>query len=155
MIITEFRRMEHVDVRRVVSGQFELGVPAGRAIGFFTPEGEKEWVPGWSPTYPAGEPSESPGTVFTTNADGVETIWLIQGIDRGGCSARYARVTPGHHAGTVHVSCEDLSDRGCVVSVSYDMSLLPGADTTGRDAYDDASFAAMMNDWSDAIGRSL
>jgi len=142
-------------MRRVVSGQFELNLPAEKAIGLFTPEGEKDWVPGWSPTYPAGEPSETPGTVFTTDVAGVDTIWLIQGIDRGGCTALYSRVTPGHHAGTVQVSCDDTSDGGCVVSVTYDMSLLPGSDPGGLDAYDDAPFEEMMNEWSGAVSRNL
>ena len=93
-------------MRRVVSGHFELTVPAKEAIGFFTPEGEKDWVPGWNPTYPAGEPSEKPGTVFITDVGGMHTIWLIQEIDRSGCTAGYSRVTPNHHAGTVKISCD-------------------------------------------------
>jgi hypothetical protein len=142
-------------MRRVVSGQFELSLSAEKAFGFFTPEGEKEWVPGWIPAYPAGEPSETPGTVFTTNVGDADTVWLIQEIDRVGCTAGYSRVTPGHHAGTVHVSCEDISDGRSVVSVTYDMSVLPGGDPAALDAYDDASFKAMMNDWSQAVSRKL
>ena len=61
-------------MRRVVSGQFGLGVSAKKAISFFTPEGEKEWVTRWTPIYPGGEASETPGTVFTTDAGNVDTI---------------------------------------------------------------------------------
>ena len=142
-------------MRRVVSGQFELNVPARKAIGFFTPEGEKDWIQGWSPTYPAGEPSETPGTVFTTDVAGVDTKWLIHGIDRRGCTAAYSRITPGQHAGTVQVSCDDASDGGCVVSVTYDMSLLPGSDPTGLDAFGDAPFEAMLTEWSEAVSHIL
>ena len=140
-------------MRRVVSGSFELGVSAGEAIEFFTPEGEREWVPGWSPVYPGGEPSESPGTVFVTDAHGVDTIWLIQMIDREACSAAYARVTPGHHAGTVRVDCADRQQGGCSVSVIYEMSLLPGGDPSALDAYNDESFDAMMSQWATEVGR--
>lgn len=147
--------MECVAMKRVVSGQFELNLPAKKAIGLFTPEGEKGWVPGWSPTYPAGEPSETPGTVFITDVGGVDTVWLIQWIDRSGCTVAYSRVTPGRHAGSVQVSCDDAANSGCVVSVTYDMSLLPGSDPTGLDAYDDAPFEAMMNEWSEAVGHNL
>jgi hypothetical protein len=142
-------------MRRLVSGQFELNVPAKKAIWFFTPEGEKAWVPGWNPVYPGSEPSETSGTVFTTDVGGVDTIWLIQTIDRGGCTAAYSRVTPGHHAGTVRVSCVDSSEGGCLVTVTYDVSLLPGSDPTGLDAYDDDSFKAMMNEWEEAVANSL
>ena len=142
-------------MRRLVSGQFELSVPARQAIGFFTPEGEKEWVPGWDPAYPGGEPSETPGTVFTTDVGDVHTIWLVQTIDRSGCTAAYSRVTPGHHAGTVRVNCIDSPEGGCVVAVTYDMSLLPESDPTGLDAYDDASFKAMMSEWAEGVANTL
>jgi hypothetical protein len=142
-------------MRRVVSGQFELNLPAHEAIRFFTPEEERRWVPGWSPTYPAGEPSETPGTVFTTEAGGGVTVWLIQLIDTNGCTAEYSRVTPGRHAGTVRVRCDDASYGGCVVSVTYDMSLLPGSDPTALDPYKDDAFEAMMSQWSEAIRHNL
>jgi hypothetical protein len=142
-------------VRRVVSGRFELGVSPTEAIAFFTPEGEREWVPGWDPVYPTGEPSESPGTVFTTNVGGVDTIWLIQRIDRDECSASYVRVTPGHHAGTVHVRCTDGAEEGCRVRVTYDLSLLPGGDPSEMDAYDEASFATTMTEWANAVRQRL
>ncbi len=101
------RGSEVTEVKRVVSGKFELPVSAAEAIHFFTPEGERAWVPGWNPVYPAGEASELPGTVFTTDAHGVETIWVVQKINRNDYSSAYSRVTPGHYAGTVKVQCED------------------------------------------------
>lgn len=143
------------DVRRIVSDDFELPVSAAEAIGFFTPEGERDWVPGWNPIYPAGEASESSGTVFTTVIGGVDTIWIVQTINRDDYSASYSRVTPGHHAGTVHVQCLDGADGGCTVVVTYDMSLLAGGDPEGLAAYDDRPFAAMMDEWAAEVRRAL
>ena len=80
---------------------------------------------------------------------------MILRIDRTACIVGYARVSPGHHAGTVHVRCEDILDGECVVTVTYDMSLLPGSNPTGLDAYDDASFEAMMNHWSEALSQNV
>lgn len=143
-------------MKRVVSGQFDVPIPADEAIGLFTPEGERAWAAGWNPAYPAGEASESNGTVFTTEAGGVETIWVVHRINRRGYVATYSRVTPGHHAGTVKVQCVDQDDDdGCVVTVTYDMTLLPGGDPTDLDAYDDPSFAAMMQDWARRLTESL
>jgi hypothetical protein len=130
-------------------------LPATQAIGFFTPEGERIWAPDWDPIYAAGAPSETSGTVFTTSAHGTDTIWLIQQIDRSGCVASYVRITPGLHAGTVTVSCDDDPDGGCVVSVTYDMSLLPGIPPEGLDAFADGAFEAMMGEWAGAVSRSL
>jgi hypothetical protein len=145
---------EAPSMKRVVEGEFELPIPAAEAINLFTPEGERAWAPGWTPVYPAGEASESTGTVFTTAADGVETIWVVQKINRRNYSATYSRVTPGRHAGTVNVQCADVSDDECTVKVTYDLTLLPGADAAALDGYSDPSFGEMMNEWASRI-RSL
>ncbi len=113
-------------MRRAVSGEFKLPVSAGEAIHFFTPDG--------------GD---------------VETIWVVQEINRNAYSSAYSRVTPGRHAGTVKVQCVDQVDGGCLVAVAYDMSLLPGSDPTGLDSYDDPSFAAMMEEWASGVATVL
>jgi hypothetical protein len=35
------------------------------------------------------------------------------------------------------------------------MSLLPGSEPTGLDAYDDASFEAMLKEWAEGVANSL
>jgi len=142
-------------VRRTPSGEFELEVPAVEAIGLFTPEGERPWARGWDPVYREGEPSEAPGTVFTTAVGGSHTIWVIVEIDRPAGTAVYVRVTPGSHAGTVRVRCLGASSSRTVVSVSYDMSLLDGGDPADLDAFDETPFDATMNDWATAIATHL
>ena len=42
-----------------------------------------------------------------------------------------------------------------MVSVTYDMSLLPGADENGLDAYDDASFRAMLSEWATEVSQMI
>ena len=134
-------------MRRNVTGQFELPVTAAEAIGCFTPEGERTWVPGWDPIYPAGERTESPGTVFITADGDVETVWVIENIDRDAYVATYCRVTAGRHAGVVRVSCDDRPNDCCVVLVEYNMTTLRPDRPQVLDAYDDDAFFAMMNEW--------
>lgn len=142
-------------MRHTSSGHFELPLASAEAIRLFTPEGEQAWVPGWNPKYATGEPSEAPGTVFTTTAHGVHTIWVIVEIDRSGGSANYARVTPRHHAGLVRVQCVDSRPGHSTVRVSYDVSLLGDHDSSGFDTYAPERFAEMMRAWSEAIGTYL
>ncbi len=140
-------------MRQQSSGRFEVALPAVAAIDLFTPEGERAWVPGWNPQYGTEMPSEAPGSVFTTEVDGVSTIWVIIDIDRKAAIAAYARVTPGGHAGTVRVECVDNAHGGCTTTVAYDITPLDdGADT---EAYSDAGFATMMTDWAAAIAGFL
>jgi len=141
--------------RRRVSGRFELPICAADAISFFTPEGERSWVPGWNPTYPAGAMSEDPGTVFITSHTGIETVWIVEGIDRARHTSSYARVTMGHHAGTVRVRCNDQPDDRCVVTVDYDMTAFTPSRPATFDAYNDDSFAAMMVEWATRVTAVL
>jgi hypothetical protein len=141
--------------RRIAHGEFPLSVSAATAIGFFTPEGERRWVPGWDPTYPDGESSETPGTVFTTAHTNTQTIWVIHHIDRARGSAAYSRITAGHHAGTVKVRCTDQETDRCTVTVDYDMTALTGSDPAALDAFDEESFAAMMQQWAAMVTGNL
>ena len=142
-------------MRCQASGQFELPIPAAEAIGFFTPEGERRWAPGWDPTYPAGEVSEAPGTVFITSHGDQHTIWTIHRIDRDGFSAVYTRHSVGKWAGTVSVRCEDTGPAECTVTVEYDTTVLPGGDSSILHRYDDESYKAMMEHWSEAVHKAL
>jgi hypothetical protein len=137
-------------MRQQSSGEFSVSLPLADAIACFTPEGERTWVPGWDPSYAASQMSESPGTVFTTAADGIETIWVIITIDREGGRSAYARITPGHHAGTVRVQCSEESPGQTAVVVSYDMTQL-GADPSVLESYAEPGFGEMLNEWSQLI----
>jgi hypothetical protein len=141
-------------MRQQSSGRFEIALPMTLAITCFTPEGERMWVPGWDPVYATGRASESPGTVFTTVADGVETIWVIIGIDRAAGSAAYARITPGHHAGTVRVRCSETSAGRTAANVVYDMSQL-GEDPGGLDHFAEPDFGRMLHEWSELIAETI
>ena len=133
--------------RTKVSGDLSVALPRAEAVGLFTPEGERAWVPDWDPTYPGGEASEETGTVFLSHVGGVETIWIILGIDRESGETSFARITPGHHAGTVRVHCRADGDDATIATVSYDISILPGARSDAIDAYAPEGFAEMLDQW--------
>lgn len=136
-------------------GRLELPLPAAEALWLFTPEGERAWVEGWDPTYPAGEPGESSGTVFVTEGHEAATTWVVIEIDRREHAAAYARVTPGHHSGLVRVRCEDLRPGYCRVIVEYDLTALAGSSESVLDPYRPAPFAEMIESWTAAITRYL
>ena len=141
-------------MRLQTSGQFDVALPAADAIGLFTPEGERAWVPGWDPVYPSGQPSENSGTVFITRSGGVKTTWVVLEVDRSQATASYARTTPGYHAGVVLVRCADTASGHSTVSVIYDMTLLD-TDPAELDAYAEGNFELMMQEWSDAVAAHL
>lgn len=142
-------------MRSRASGTFELDLPASVAIRLFTPEGERDWVPGWDPSYPDGRASERPGTVFTTNHGSVSTTWIIDVVDHDRRRASDTRLTPGSHAGKVEVRASDLGRGRCRVEVRYDLTLLEGATSDVLAPYEPAAFPAMMREWSALIATHL
>jgi hypothetical protein len=117
-----------MNVRAVCDGQFTLPLPMASAMPLFTPEGERRWAgPSWNPVYaistaPNADGS-SPGTVFTTESDGGDAIWVV--LERRDDAVSYARVAPGRTAGTVAVSCTPSSSRDETgVTVCYDITSL-------------------------------
>ncbi len=141
--------------RRRATGHFELPISAAEAIGYFTPEGERDWAPGWDPTYPEGTPSEELGTVFVTRHDDQETVWVVLGIDRETCTSAYSRHNVGNWAGTVRVRCEDRGADSCVVTVDYDTTVLPGGDPSILHHFEGSAYEEMMEHWATAVRSAL
>jgi hypothetical protein len=131
-------------IRHRLTGIVDVPLSPGDALALFTPAGEREWVPGWDPHFPAGEDT-SPGTAFTTHG----TYWVV--ADRTPSSMRYARITPGVHAGTVEVRCEPAGT-ATRAHVTYDLTAL--GDPTALDHFA-AAFPAMLEEWQRLIATAL
>jgi len=114
-------------VRVVCEGRFELPLPPGEALPYFTPEGERAWAgSAWEPVYPdpgAAVDDSAPGTVFTTESHGGDATWVV--VDRTDSAIRYARFVPGRIAGTIAVRCDPgATARETEVTVTYDVTSL-------------------------------
>ena len=126
-------------------GTVDVPLPPDRALLLFTPAGERDWVPDWDPRFPAGEDT-APGTTFLTHE---QTVWVI--ADRNPRSMRYARITPGVHAGTVEVRCEPAGS-ATRAHVAYDLTALGEPGALDRFA---AGFDAMLAEWARLIAGAL
>ena len=123
------------------------------AMRCFTPMGERAWVEGWDPAFPAGEPAagddgDAPDTVFITHG---ETIWVV--AERGEALVRYARVTPGVMAGTVTVRCAPDGE-ATAAEVTYVLTALGPEGEPRLEALADG-FPAYIDGWSRAIADRL
>lgn len=136
-----------------LTGRFEVAHDPADAFALFTPAGERAWAAGWNPVFDAEVVDDSePGVVFRTDHDDRQATWLVLRREPGRLM-QYARVIPGHNAGTVTVELRDLPHpRTTEVTVSYRLSALSEAG-----AHDLAAFArrydAYLGEWAAAIGR--
>lgn len=136
--------------RRISSfGSFELPMSPEQAFPLFTAEGERGWVPGWSPEI-LGQLPQHPGLVFLTNLDGRQTIWTVLESDSATLTHRYSRVTPGHSAGIVEVELFSINN-GCRVGVSYNMTALSAGGMAYLASHSGAAFLAMLGEWRELI----
>jgi hypothetical protein len=110
------------------AGSVRVSVAASEALRLFTARGERAWVNGWDPRFPAGDESldMTVGTVWVTTAHGAQVVWTV--ADRTADRVRYVRIVPGIWAGTVEVTCTpDPDDRRCTrARVVYDTTPLSG-----------------------------
>ncbi|GIJ50739.1 hypothetical protein Val02_76250 [Virgisporangium aliadipatigenens] len=134
----------------VLRDGFPLPLSPERAFPLFTARGEESWVPGWKPRFPTPTDDDTaPGTVFVTAHD---TTWIV--LDRlAGEHISYARVRPGHSAGTVSVALAPTTG-GCTVEVTYAITAL------GDEGWADwtaiaGDYAGYLRSWQEAITDAL
>ena len=128
-------------------------LPFEEAMRCFTPVGERAWVEGWDPAFPAGEPpagddGDAPDTVFVTGGD---TLWVV--TERSERLVRYARTTPGVMAGTVTVRCTPDGE-ATAAEVTYALTALGPAGEPQLEALADG-YAARIDGWARAIADHL
>ncbi|MBL7256103.1 SRPBCC family protein [Paractinoplanes lichenicola] len=135
------------------TGSFTVPLTPSEAFVLFTPRGERAWAEGWDPRFPAPvDDDTTPGTVFTTDAGGRRTTWVVTGRTAGQAIS-YARVAHGATAGTVAVTLRP-STGGTEVTVTYDLTALTAeAEPAARDFFD--GYAAYLESWRVAIDAHL
>lgn len=136
------------------TGQVDVPLPVGQALPLFTPEGERQWVPGWAPTYPAGGiPDLAAGVAFQTETEHGTANWVVSRWEPEAGRAAYVAVVAGFRATHVEIHVEPTVG-GSRVEVTYRMTALsPEADTHVQ-AFD-AGYGAMMEGWARLIAGAL
>ena len=137
-----------------LSGRVGVAAPPAEAFRFFTPDGERRWVPDWEPEYlhpPDGALAE--GLVFRTRHGGEMTLWLVVRCDEG-TAVEYARVTPDSRMGTVSVRLSPAGWNATEAQITYRMTSLSSHGDLLLEAFA-AGFPEMLAEWERRIGYAL
>jgi MOSC domain-containing protein YiiM len=143
-----------LSVRR--SGTLRVAAPMARAFPFFTPDGERLWVPGFDPQYLhplSGE--QGVGAIFTTTHGGEDTLWMVLRFSPSTGVAEYARVTPGSRGGVVQVALEPVDAATTQATITYELASTSEAGDEKLGTFTDAAYAEMLADWERQIDKTL
>jgi hypothetical protein len=134
-----------------LSGTIRVAAPPAAAFKFFTPEGERLWVPDWEPEYlyPA-DGAIAEGLTFRTCHGGDVTLWLVSRCDAAGGAIDYLRVTPDSRMGTVAVRLSDSGGSSTDATISYALTSLSADGDRKLEAFA-AGFPAMLGEWERRI----
>lgn len=125
---------------------------AAEAFLLFTPRGEQEWARGWEPVFPARELDDTePGTIFTTDAHGRRTTWIVTDR-RPPTRIGYARVGTDR-AGTVTVEVTARGDHS-EVDVVYDLTAFTVVAEADLERFAEG-YASYLESWEHHILTSL
>ena len=134
-----------------LSGVIHIAASPAGAFRFFTPEGERLWVPDWEPEYlhPA-DGAIAEGLAFRTRHGGEMTLWLVSRCDRAAGAIDYVRVTPDSRMGTVAVRLSDAGGPSSRATISYKLTSLSADGDRKLEAFA-AGFPAMLAEWERRI----
>jgi hypothetical protein len=138
------------------SGRVRVAAPFAKAFKFFTPDGERAWVPGWDPEYlHPRDGTLVEGLTFRTRHQLDEvTLWLVSRCDEARGAIEYVRVTPGSRMGTVSVLCVTTGAVQTEASITYRLTALSEAGEAALDAFA-AEFSDMLATWERHIADAL
>ena len=128
-----------------ITQDFELPLPAERAIGLFTPKGEEAWVPDWNPRYIWPQTGETRREMlFTTGAGADSVIWTCLAWEPDLGHARYQKIMAPALAIFVDVRARPTQNGRSSVTVTYSYApLSPEGERAVADIDQDAHRAAL------------
>ena len=133
------------------SGTLRVDAPPEHAFQLFTAPGEKLWIEGWDPVVPSGGDGRAKGAVFITTAAGEKAYWVVADYDDEALHARYSRIAPGTHAGTVEVFARDDGSGSTEVTVTFELTALTSEGSKWLADFDSVAFRQKLVDWERMI----
>lgn len=142
----------------VREGSFELDTSAGRALQFFTPEGERSWVKDWDPrpVYPhQASVMFQANSVFRIDQEGEHSLWTIVEADSQEHVAEYIYVVEGERLSRVRVQIEPLGEDHCRVNVHYVHTATSEKGVAFVQSVTQEFYAKKMRDWQRMISAAI
>ncbi len=135
-------------------GTLHVAAAPAHAFQLFTAPGERFWIDDWDPVIQGGGDGREKGAVWITEVGGSRAYWVVVDYDSEALHARYARIAPVMHAGTVEVSARPDAAGATEVEVTYQLTALTDDGNRDLATFDAAAFARMLDSWERMIANA-
>lgn len=127
-----------------------------KAFKLFTAEGEILWAEGWNPVFyfPESETTLE-GSVFSTENNGIKTIWTCIEFDENNSAVKYIRTIPESNTAIVSVKCNFLDENNTMVDVRYNFTSLTESGNDHIERFTEEYYIEFINSWKKEIDEYL
>ena len=128
---------------------FEMPIPIDTLFPLFSPEGEKDWVPGWDYENVMGTTELGEDYVFLTKAHDhgtTEAIWIVKKYDPKFHYVQFYKIEPEDKLGIVTVQCSELAE-STKVQVTYKYMALSEKGEMFVSEFNESVYEEFIGEW--------
>ena len=136
------------------SEEFLLERDVSYIFPLFSPEGEKDWTPGWNYTNLLGSIELEPDYVFLTDIHdhkSAQAIWIVSNYDPAKHYVSYYKVEPGQKVGKIVVQCFEQNRTSTLVKVTYKYIGLSDSGNRFVAAFTKEAYKEFIGEWRSLI----
>ncbi len=129
---------------------FEVDAAISELFPLFSPEGEKDWVPGWEYENVMGTTELSEDYVFLTKThdhEASDAIWIVKKYNPQAHFVQFYKIEPEEKIGVVTVKCTELETDRTKVQVTYKYIALSATAEAFVAQFSENEYAQFIGEW--------
>jgi hypothetical protein len=133
---------------------FEISQPVQTVFPLFTPEGEKQWAPGWGYENIMGTTRLHEDYLFLTSTHdhaATDAIWIVKKYEPEAYRVQYYKIEPHEKVGMIEVKCGQSGPRSSKVQVTYKYVGLSESGNRFVARFTKKDYKAFIEDWKRLI----
>ena len=138
------------------TNSFEIEIPIEDLFPLFSPEGEKDWVPGWDYENVMGTTELSEDYVFLTKSHDHGTrdaIWIVKKYDVNSHFVQFYKIEPKDKIGVVTVKCTKIKEKKTIVQVTYKYIALSQSGENFISEFNESVYEEFISKWQTLLSN--
>lgn len=135
---------------------FEIAISIKDLFPLFSPEGEKNWVPGWDYENVMGTTQLSEDYIFLTKTHDhriKDAIWIVKKYDPRSHFVQFYKIEPGDKIGVVTVKCSEQEAERTKVEVTYKYIALSAMGEDFVSEFSESVYEEFIGEWQTLLSN--